>query len=132
MRLTHLLLITRIPTSEIPSIQKPVRGFVHVFHFMLLICKTMRPVMMRKIEPALLVSPLSELIVICKEGSSEACCSHRMRSSRALVEDDILCQGSEISQLIALHSELSNFIFFFFALVKANFITHSNFHILYI
>lgn len=84
--------------------------------------------MMRKIELALPVPPLSELIVICKEGSSEACCSHRMRSSRALVEDDILCQGSEISQLIALHLELSNF-FFFFALLKANFLTHSHFHI---
>lgn len=73
--------------------------------------------MMRKIELALPASPLSELIVICKEGSSEACCSHRMRSSPALVEDDILCQGSEISQLIALHLELSNIIIIFFFLL---------------
>lgn len=36
----------RIHIFEIPSIQEPVRGFTHVFYFMLLICKTMRLVMM--------------------------------------------------------------------------------------
>ena len=63
---------------------------------------------MCKIYLAFLVSLLSELIVICKKESLEACGSHRMLSSQALVEDDILCRGSEISQLVAVHLDLFN------------------------
>lgn len=37
MWLIHLLLINRIHVSEIPSIQKPVWEFMHMFYFMLLI-----------------------------------------------------------------------------------------------